>query len=188
MATAMGLQARQKLSSPGPNFASTPQARQAPGAPTLLWLPAMGVPTDVYRLICVTLEAADLDAAVLEWRGMGASPLRAAHTVDWGYQDLLDDELHAAISALRAHIGSAALVLLRHSLGGHLALLHRAQGGAGVAAIALIGAGSPYCRAFDVPQAQRILALACGPAGCCARCWATFPLSAWVLAGASPSA
>ncbi len=32
MATAMGLQTRQKPSSPGPNFASTPQARQAPSA------------------------------------------------------------------------------------------------------------------------------------------------------------
>jgi predicted alpha/beta hydrolase len=138
---------------------------RAPLAPLSLWrapmgtervvlvLPALGTPARVYRRLAAALRDGGEHTAVLELRGQGESLLRALPGVDWGYADLVDDEVATAVSTLAATFPRARIVLLGHSLGAHLALLHRARDlGPAVAGIAIIAAGAPYWRAYPWPM------------------------------------
>lgn len=118
-------------------------------APVVLVIPALGTPAGVYRRFALALQAAGVHAAVLELRGVGQSPLRARCGVDWGYADLVQEEVHGAWQVLRARWPLAPLYFCGHSLGGHLSLLHQARyPDAPVAGVLLMASGAPYHRAY----------------------------------------
>lgn len=118
-------------------------------APAVLVVPALGTPAGVYRRLADALVAQGLQAAVLELRGVGRSPVRARRGVDWGYADLVDGEIAHAIDTLRARCPDSALYALGHSLGGHALLLHQARRpDQALAGVALVASGTPWWRNY----------------------------------------
>jgi predicted alpha/beta hydrolase len=116
--------------------------------PPALVLPALGVPAGAYRRLAEALAAAGTPTGVAEWRGGGASPVRAARGVDWGYLDLLQHEVLGGIAALRQRLGGRPVVIVGHSLGGHLGLMARAEAAPGLAGVLTIASGTPTMRFF----------------------------------------
>lgn len=109
------------------------------GAGRLLFLPAMGVSATYYDPFLSALAEEGIDAAVLELRGQGESPLRARRGVDFGYLELIREDVPAAIEAF-----GEKPVLAGHSLGGHLAMMFAAERPTAIAALALVACGSPW--------------------------------------------
>jgi predicted alpha/beta hydrolase len=116
-----------------------------PGAPGVLWLPALGVPASKYDGFARALVAEGVACAVHEWRGNGSSSLRARRGNDWGYRELLQDDLPASIAALdrgsRWYFGG-------HSLGGQFAAMAAARQPHRSAGLALVATGVPHSSTF----------------------------------------
>lgn len=118
----------------------------------LLWLPALGVPAQKYDRFAAALAQAGVAVAVHEWRGIGGSALRARRGVDWGYAELLGQDLPASVAALdpavRWSFGG-------HSLGGQFAAMAAALSPGRCAGLALVATGVPDARTF--PAWERLL-------------------------------
>jgi predicted alpha/beta hydrolase len=114
----------------------------------LLWVPALGVAARHYEPLALALAAHGIAVAVHEWRGNGSSDRRASRRSNWGYRELLTDDLPASLHALRAAIPSVPLYVGGHSLGGQMATLLAATTSHSLAGVALVGSGSPYWRCF----------------------------------------
>jgi predicted alpha/beta hydrolase len=114
----------------------------------LYWIPAMGVSARHYLPLTEALAAHGVAVAVHEWRGMGSSNRRADRACDWGYRELLQDDLPAGFAALRARWPQATCWLGGHSLGGQLGSLYASLHPAEFAGLLLVASGAPYWRRF----------------------------------------
>lgn len=125
-----------------------------PTAPTrsLLWLPALGIAAKHYVLLAEALAARGVAVFVHEWRGNGSSSLRAGPGSDWGYRELLLQDIPASADIVAANVPAVPRSFGGHSLGGQLACCHAALQPDTVADIWLAGSGAPYWRAFPMPQ------------------------------------
>jgi predicted alpha/beta hydrolase len=135
----------------------------------LLWLPALGVATRNYLPFARAMAANGVAVALHEWRGAGSSDRRAGRSLDWGYRELLLDDIPASRALLRERHRDAPLWLGGHSLGGQLATLTAALAPADIAGLVLVASGSPYWRCFGHPWLIRAfyaivpaIAAACG--------------------------
>ena len=114
----------------------------------LYWLPAMGVPARHYLPMAEALASRGIAMAVHEWRGIGSSDRRASRRSNWGYRELLLDDLPPAMAALQSRWPDKARLIGGHSLGGQIASLYAALHPADYAGIALVASGAPYWRAY----------------------------------------
>jgi predicted alpha/beta hydrolase len=114
----------------------------------LLWVPALGVAARHYEPLALALAAHGVAVAVHEWRGIGSSNRRASRRSDWGYRELLTDDLPTSLRALRDAVPSVPLYVGGHSLGGQLATVLASTTSLPLAGLALVGSGSPYWRNF----------------------------------------
>lgn len=116
--------------------------------PGVLILPAMGVPAGYYRRFAQELGRHGLTVAVADQRGTGASTPRAARGIDYGYPELVAD-----VGVQLAHLGDffagRPVLLLGHSIGGHLASLYLAgDPDPSARGMALVATGIPWSRFF----------------------------------------
>lgn len=118
----------------------------------LLFLPGMGMTARQYITFAQALAARGIEVFIHEWRGLGSSNLRAGRASNWGYRELLEVDLAAAVGALSARIGNARLLLAGHSLGSQLACLLAARHPGQTAGIVIVAGGAPYWRSFPLPQ------------------------------------
>jgi predicted alpha/beta hydrolase len=132
----------------------------ANGLPILV-LPALGAPARIYRGLADALATLGCSGAVLEWPGTGAHPLRASRDHDWGYRQLLEEQVLPAIAKLGRATDAAPqpVVLLAHSLGAHVALLARSRHANKMHSVIVIASGSPFYRVFKFPARQALLYL-----------------------------
>jgi predicted alpha/beta hydrolase len=114
----------------------------------LFWIPAMGVPARQYLPLAQSLAARGIGVVIHEWRGIGSSNRRAGRQVNWGYRELLMDDLPTACATLRAQWPAARMWLGGHSLGGQLGSLYASQHPNEFAGLVLVASGSPYWRQF----------------------------------------
>ncbi|MFC5579762.1 alpha/beta fold hydrolase [Rhodanobacter terrae] len=114
----------------------------------LYWMPAMGISARHYLPLAEALAAQGTAVAVHEWRGIGSSNRRAGRASDWGYRELLQDDLPAGMAALRTRWPQATCWLGGHSLGGQLGLLYASLHAAEFAGLLLVASGAPYWRRF----------------------------------------
>lgn len=114
----------------------------------LYWLPAMGVPARQYLPLAQALAERGVTVVLHEWRGIGSSDRRAGRHGDWGYRELLEYDLPAAMAEIRMHWPHAIYWLGGHSLGGQLASLYAALHPAEHAGLVLVASGAPYWRRF----------------------------------------
>jgi predicted alpha/beta hydrolase len=129
------------------------QAR-IPDVPTasLLWLPAMGIAARHYLPFADALANRGVAVFVHEWRGNGASSLRAGRMQDWGYRELLTLDLPASEAAIAESVARVTpRILGGHSLGGQIAACRLALSPDRAQALWLVATGSPYWRAFPPP-------------------------------------
>jgi len=118
-------------------------------AAPILWVqPAMGIEARWY--LPLAEPAAELGWRLVraDLRGHGSSSLRASPEADFGYRDMVEFDLPAQHSVLRARFPEARIVLLGHSLGGQLSLLFGARRPGAVAGVACVAAGSNHHRAW----------------------------------------
>jgi predicted alpha/beta hydrolase len=144
----------------------------APGRPArdvVLWLPALGVAARHYTALATALAGRGIAVGLHEWRGIGSSQVRAGRRCDWGYRELLREDLPASRALVQAALPGARLWIGGHSLGGQLAALQAALDPAGVDGLLLVASGAPYWRCFRHARAVRaasvlapVLARACG--------------------------
>lgn len=127
-------------------------------APMALILPAMGVPARYYRQFAAVLHAAGFAVLALDLRGNGASTPRPSRKTKYGYADLVDD-VAAVCAAIAERRAGRPLLLIGHSLGGQVGLLHAANDPAGVSGVVLIAAGIPYWRAYPGRHRYRVFAM-----------------------------
>lgn len=119
------------------------------GAPVLLVVPAMGVQAGYYNKLAPALREAGLSVAVTELRGHEASGgRRPSRRYDFGYADLVED-VGRAVDELRGRAPQAQLLLLGHSLGGHVGSVYAAQHPDALAGLMLVATGSVWWRLWD---------------------------------------
>jgi len=123
-------------------------ARSPEAVARLLFLPGMGLSARQYIAFARSLAAKGIDTLLHEWRGLGSSSLRAARGVNWGYRELLELDLAAAIDAARDASGDKTLLIGGHSLGSQLALLAAAQRRCDCLGLVVVAGGAPYWRCY----------------------------------------
>ena len=121
-----------------------------PDAPhrLLYWLPAMGVPARHYLRFAQALATHGVGVVLHEWRGIGSSNRRAGRHCDWGYRELLQEDLAAGMTALRQHWPQPRCSVGGHSLGGQFGLLLAALHPGAFDSLVLVASGAPYWRSF----------------------------------------
>jgi len=115
----------------------------------LLFLPGMGLSARQYIPFAQALAKVGIETLIHEWRGLGSSSLRAARGTNWGYPDLLDDDLAASIKQAQVMSPNLPLLLGGHSLGSQLALLAAAMRPKGIRGLLIVAGGAPYWRCFN---------------------------------------
>lgn len=126
---------------------------RVPGQPhaRLLWLPALGVAARHYLPFAEALAARGVAVYLHEWRGNGSSSLRPSRTQDWGYRDILEQDLPASLAQVSAD-AAAPLIIGGHSLGGQLACCFAGMHPQRFARLWLVASGTPYWRTFPAPR------------------------------------
>ncbi|KLD63664.1 alpha/beta hydrolase family protein [Dyella japonica] len=114
------------------------------------WLPALGVAAKHYLPLAQALAERGVAVAIHEWRGIGSSNKRADRREDWGYRQLLEDDLPAGGVALRALLPRGRLTLGGHSLGGQMAALYASLHPQDAAGLLVVASGAPYWRQFPL--------------------------------------
>ncbi|ALN58536.1 hydrolase, alpha/beta fold family [Lysobacter enzymogenes] len=124
---------------------------------SLLWLPALGVAARHYQPFAHALAARGVAVFVHEWRGNGGSSLRASRACDWGYRELLLDDLPLSDAEAAAALPGVPRIVGGHSLGGQMACMRL-----GLAALAgdplmptslwLAASGAPYWPTWPLPS------------------------------------
>jgi predicted alpha/beta hydrolase len=151
---------------------TTLQAR-VPDAPraTLLWLPGMGIAARHFLAFADTLAERGIAVFVHDWRGIGSSSVRAGRHGDWGYREVLTQDLPACEAAIADALPDLPRIVGGHSLGGQLASCRLALAPGSASQLWLVASGVPYWRAFPLRnawwlptayQAMRSLAILCG--------------------------
>lgn len=128
----------------------------------IYWLPALGVSARQYLPFAQALAQQGIGVAIHEWRGIGSSNHRAGRHDDWGYRELLVDDLPAGLAALRARVPRARYWLGGHSLGAQVAALYASLHPQEAEGLLVVASGSPYWRRFRFSWALW-LALALAP-------------------------
>jgi len=114
----------------------------------LLFLPGMGMSARQYIGFGQALAEHRIDTFIHEWRGIGSSSLRAGRATNWGYRELLEQDLPAALNRLEAPDKQADLIIGGHSLGSQLACLTAAMRPEACAGLLIVAGGAPYWKAF----------------------------------------
>lgn len=116
----------------------------------LLWLPALGVPARKYERLGAALAAQGIALGVHEWRGTGAHPARPSRRHDWGYRELLLEDIPGTRATLAAAHPELPLLYGGHSIGAQFAVMAAALHG-GAEGLVAVGSGVPHWRFFPSP-------------------------------------
>ena len=128
------------------------QAR-IPASPhsTLVWHGGMGIAARHFLPFADAMAARGIAVFVPDWRGVGSSSLRASRSSDWGYRELLTQDLPAIESAVDQVVPGVRRIVGGHSLGGQLASVRAGLAPASAGALWLVASGTPHWRAFPSP-------------------------------------
>ncbi len=121
----------------------------------LLWLPALGVAARHYLPLAQALAVHGIAVYLHEWRGNGSSSLRPSRSQDWGYRQILEQDLPASQALMARHDSEGAdapWIIGGHSLGGQLACLHAGRFPERFGQLWLVASGTPWWRSFPAPR------------------------------------
>ncbi len=128
--------------------------------PGLAWqilvLPALGVPAQVYTPLLDALDALPGTASALVQGPAADAGWRAAVAArGQGYLAWLQ-ALEAQVERRRRAAPGSRVLLLGHSIGGHLALLVLARRVVAIDGLVLVASGTPHWQAFSPAQQRRM--------------------------------
>ncbi len=126
----------------------------APDQPVIVLMPALGVAARFYDKLAGVLADSGLNVAVMEQRGQGDSGLRPGRRHDWGFAEVLDNDVPALLAWAGEQRPGAPLWLMGHSLGGHFAAITAGRFADRVSGVVLVATGSPWWKAFEGARAQ----------------------------------
>lgn len=118
----------------------------------LLWLPALGVAARHYEPFADALAEHGIAVLLHEWRGNGSSNLRPSRQCDWGYREILEQDLPVAHRQLRDWAAGVPLIIGGHSLGGQLACCYAGLHARDFSRLWLVASGTPWWRSFPPPR------------------------------------
>lgn len=121
----------------------------------LVFLSALGTPARVYLGFAMALARTGTECWLPDWRGIDSSSWRAHRTCDFGYRELLEQDIVALLAAMPQD--DLPLWIGGHSLGGQLALLTCAT--RSLAGTVLIASGSVHRNAYPFRYRLGISAL-----------------------------
>ncbi|WCT12543.1 alpha/beta fold hydrolase [Mucilaginibacter jinjuensis] len=110
---------------------------------TILILPALGVPASYYDRLMKSLARMGRSCAVIDLQGQGKSSVKASKRSNYGYRDILIEDIPSAINAV-TNLFDSPVDLLGHSLGGQLACLYCTLLDERVSGLILCTSGSVY--------------------------------------------
>ena len=131
--------------SDGHTFELLVEAPKQPRA-VLFFAPAMGVDASYYGPFVEGLSQQGILVAMCDLRGHGTSSLRPRRGVDFGYREIIELDIPAALSVVREQTAGVPLYVGGHSLGGQLVMLHVAATKPDIAGMALVACAIPYFR------------------------------------------
>ncbi|MGK7295737.1 MAG: alpha/beta fold hydrolase, partial [Candidatus Wenzhouxiangella sp. M2_3B_020] len=111
---------------------------------TLLFLPGMGITARHYIGFAKHLAAGRTRVLIHEWRGAGSSDRRAARGSDWGYRELVQYDLSAALDTAVEAAEGEPVWAGGHSLGSQLACITAARAPQRIRGLTLVAGGLPF--------------------------------------------
>jgi len=127
-----------------------------PARHQLYWLPALGVAARHYLPLARALCAHGIAVALHEWRGIGSSNRRASRRCNWGYRELLQEDLPAGLAAADRAMPTERWLLGGHSLGGQFAALFAGLRPDAFDGLVLVASGAPYWRCYRYGRLLRV--------------------------------
>ena len=115
----------------------------------LLFMPALGTPAGFYAPLAGALAQAGISTLVMEHRGIGDSPLRASRETDFGFADVMRDDIPTLIEWLARECPGLPLLIGGHSLGGHYSAIMSGRLPTRIDGVILIACGSPWVGAYN---------------------------------------
>jgi len=125
--------------------------------PVCILMPAMGVPASWYEPLAGTLGRQGFQAVTADLRGHGESSMRASRSVDFGFREMVAQDLPAVVAATAGRFPGCPIYLLGHSLGGQMSVLYAGLFPGRVAGIVLVSSCSVYFRGWTFPANLTIL-------------------------------
>ncbi|WP_225804154.1 alpha/beta fold hydrolase [Streptomyces sp. NK15101] len=123
-------------------------ARVEPTAPVVVVLPAMGTAARHYTPLARALHRRGATVVTTDLRGHGESTPVPARGVRFGYRELVEHDIGAVLDAVERAFPQAPRLLLGHSLGGQLGLVHCGLFRPRLAGVVLVASGSAWWRAL----------------------------------------
>lgn len=117
--------------------------------PLIVCIPAMGVPAQKYRRLIFGFASKGYCAASFDLRGIGHSSVRASRDLNFGYKELVEQDLPAVLDCLAKSYPNKGIVLFGHSLGGQIATLHLTQDQTNIEALILTASCSVYYKGWS---------------------------------------
>ncbi|MCP4414350.1 MAG: alpha/beta fold hydrolase [Gammaproteobacteria bacterium] len=90
----------------------------------LLFFPAMGVEARYYRHWARTMAVQGYLCCISDFRGHGTSNIRPKSGIDFGYQQMIEEDMHSSVENVLNFAEADSLYLGGHSLGGQLSCLY----------------------------------------------------------------
>ena len=118
----------------------------------LIFIPAMGVPAGYYKLFAEQLSEVGYHVAIIELRGHGKSQYRVSHVNDFGYDNIIQQDIHTIIQHIKGRFPSLPLILGGHSLGAQLSLLYASRYTKEIDQLLVIACASPLAKNFTGKQ------------------------------------
>lgn len=125
--------------------------------PLVVCLPAMGVPGKHYHVLAEGLCQSGFTVLVADLRGLGSSNLRASGNINFGYWQLVANDVNAIVEYLCKKYPGRKLFLLGHSLGGQLSVMYSALVPDMVDGVILVASGTVYYKNWSFPSNLKIL-------------------------------
>lgn len=118
------------------------------GGAVILLMPALGIPAGYYDPLASALQAAGTSVLIMEQRGHGESALRPSRNVDFGYREVLNEDIPTLLDWLHSRQPGQPVVLMGHSLGGHYASMTAGRKPERISGVILSACGTAYYEAF----------------------------------------
>lgn len=124
-------------------------SRQHTRAPVFVCLPAMGVAASFYTPFAEALAQATRGVAVLtDLRGQGQSEALARRGAQFGYQEIVAQDIPSLTAAIAAQFPDRPIYLVGHSLGGQLGSLATVHTAPCLAGLILVASGTAHHRVW----------------------------------------
>jgi predicted alpha/beta hydrolase len=117
----------------------------------------MGVRASFYDPFSRELSRRGVPVLAVDLRGQGASSVRAASGADFGYREMVEMDIPAAVAAAESRFPGRAVMVVGHSLGGQLAALSVARRLVRIEGLVLVASGTGHIRAWPWPGRWKVL-------------------------------